>query len=337
MIVVSLLASGCALFRPAAKVTSRVEYHGWKKCHVLRSHRAEVVVVPAIGRVMSFRLSNGENVFWENEALFGSAHQEGDAAWRAGDWVNFGGDKSWPAPEGAWSALTRRNWRPPPAFDGIPMQAKVEGRDVILTSAIDPYYGVRVKRRVHLDGVGPILRITTTYEKVRGEPVNVSVWVITQFKEPAGVFAPLPMRWERTNGVPLRAVSVPTRFPAGYTLLSREPPPDLKVERNLISLTRNPKSAHKIGIDGKSLVWVGEKEWCIVSSPPVPDADYPDGGSSLEIYTNPDPLKYIELETLGPLRQMKVGDTISQVTTYHLFPRRKPVAADEPRSFFGIR
>jgi hypothetical protein len=49
--------------------------------------------------------------------------------------------------------------------------------------------------------------------------------------------------------------------------------------------------------------------------------EYPDKGCSAEVYTNQNPLAYVELEMLGPLHTMKNGDKISQVNSYHLFHR----------------
>ena len=57
-------------------------------------------------------------------------------------------------------------------------------------------------------------------------------------------------------------------------------------------------------------------------------AEYPDEGSSAEVYTNSDPLKYVELEMLGPLQTLKVGDSVSQTNTYTL--SRIPASETRP-------
>jgi hypothetical protein len=49
--------------------------------------------------------------------------------------------------------------------------------------------------------------------------------------------------------------------------------------------------------------------------------DYPDGGCLTEIYTNPDPLNYVELETLGPLVSLRAGDRAEHIATYTITPR----------------
>jgi hypothetical protein len=240
--------------------------------------------------------------------------------WKTTEWVNLGGDKSWPAPEGDWSRFTgRKGWRPPPAFDGLPAEARIDGGDVVMISPVDPYYGIRVTRRVQLDPTAPVMRIATSYERVSGPPAKVGVWVITQLRDPESVFAVVPPD---------------TKFTNGYAAISKDPPPSLHRDRaneklQLLSLARNPKSPHKIGSDGGTLVWVGREFALRIDAPRVPGSEYPDQGSSTEVYTNPDPLPYVELETLGPLHEMKVGDRISATNTYTLLRRERDTARGE--------
>jgi hypothetical protein len=49
--------------------------------------------------------------------------------------------------------------------------------------------------------------------------------------------------------------------------------------------------------------------------------EYPDDGCSAEIYTNPDPLPYVELEMLGPLTKLVLGDKITRTSSYTLLRR----------------
>ncbi len=313
-----LLSTGCKIPpgppvvkpRPDGGLSTvdRITYHGWKNSLRIRNRTAEVVVVPDIGRVMSFRLTGGRNVFWEDCSLDG---QRGD--WEAKEWVNFGGDKTWPSPEAEWSDYTgRKEWRPPPAFDSLPVQATIEGSDLILTSPIDPFYQMRTIRRVHL--YSNILQIATSYERVAGAPSKIGVWVITQFKNPVAVYVPT-----KTNSI----------FPQGHFVFGNQPWPQLQVTNQHIRITRDPKAPHKMGCDAEQLLWMGEKEMCLVSSERDSAAEYPDRGSSAEVYTNPDPREYVELEFLGPLTVMEPSDRISAKVTYTLMKRSQVDPAAE--------
>ena len=73
----------------------------------------------------------------------------------------------------------------------------------------------------------------------------------------------------------------------------------------------------------------------MIESPRDENGDYPDHGSSVEIYTNPDVLPDVELEMLGPLHTMKVGDRIQRSSTYTLFPREKSSSAVQAREILG--
>src|SRR6266481_9233074 len=99
------------------------------------------------------------------------------------------------------------------------------------------------------------MTITTTYERISGEPVSIAIWVITQLKEPIGVFVPS----------------------SDFVLLGKERPPSLKVENGILSLTRSPDAPHKIGTPAGTLLWVNEKFALRIDSPRVvrADVEYP--------------------------------------------------------------
>ena len=309
-------SGGATSFSASRKVSvNKQAYRGWPDSLVLRNGEVEAVVVPAIGRVMQFGFSGDEGVFWENQELLG---QPADP--QAEAWINFGGDKAWPAPEGDWPKFTKRAaWKPPRAFDGLPWQARIEGADVVMLSPDDSEFGIRVLRRVSLDPDKPIMKITTSFERISGEPATIAVWVVTQLKEPDGIFVNAP---EKPSS-------------PGYVLLSKSQPPSLRMRNGRISLTRDAKSAYKIGSHGGALVWVGPRSTLQIESLRVPGAEYPDKGSSVEVYTNPDPLKYIELETLGPLNAMKKGDKIERTNVYTLFRRGRGDPEAEARRVLG--
>ncbi len=290
----------------AAVTVDRTAHHGWADAVRLRSSTAEAIIVPAIGRVMSFRLRDGENVLWTDSALAG---RSGDPTGK--EWVNFGGDKSWPAPEAEWRTFTGYgNWMPPPGFDGLPHEARIEGATVVLVAPIDRFYGIRHERHIALAADAARMTIATTYIRVSGAPARVGIWVITQFVDPVAVFVPVPPR---------------SRFPDGHYVFRDAPWPQREVRDGLIRITRDPRVAHKLGSDADRMLWVGENVMCLVASPRVADAaaEYPDRGASAEVYTNPDPKRYVELETLGPLATLQPGDRITQTNTYTLF-RRTP-------------
>jgi len=296
---------------PRAVQVKRINYHGWTNSIVLANPATEVVIVPAIGRVMAFRFVGEEGPLWDDPELYGKSPDP-----QTTEWGNFGGDKTWPAPQADWGKVTPRAWPPPTAFDSLPVEASVAGSVITLVSPVDSHYGIRTRRRIELDSARPVLRITTTYEKVSGAALTVGVWTITQLRDPVAVFAP---------------VAPDSRFASGYDKQSEGLPLDLRVSEGLLSLRRGPGNGEKVGTDAGALLWVGATTMLLIRSPRVAGATYPDNGSSAEVWTNGDPKAYVELEMLGPLKAMSKGDTLERSNTYTLLRRTTSDARADAR------
>jgi hypothetical protein len=295
---------------------TQAPYHGWQDGWVLSNGKVEAVIVPSIGRVMQFRFAGEEaGPFWENRAMDGKAVDP-----NSNEWGNFGGDKSWPSPQSEWPRITGRGWPPPGAFDSMPVEAKKEGDVVILTSSVERHYGIRERRRISLEKDTAQMRIVTEYEKMEGAPIKAGIWIITQLGDPEKVIVPIPKK---------------TLYAQGFNKQSEALPDKLDREGAWISCGRSPKESSKIGFDGGSLIWTDKKFIVWIESPRLARKEYPDSSSSAEVYTNPDPLKYVELEMLGPLKNLKIGDHISQTNTYSLFRRNESPLNEQVAKLLG--
>ena len=302
-LILVLLLAATAVAQSRVTVT-RAAYNGWNDALILSNGKVEAIIVPSIGRVMQFRFVGEEGVFWENPAVAGKPVNP-----ESKEWLNFGGDKPWPAPQADWPKVTPRAWPPPVGFDSSAWDAKTRNNAVELISPVDTHYGIRVRRVIKLDPVKPSLTISTEFEKVSGAPRKVAVWVITQLKDPDRITVPVPPN---------------SRYAEGYNKQSKELPEQFSVKNGGITLKRDPKKSTKIGNDAGTLTWMSDRYILRIESPRVPNAEYPDNGSSAEVYTNLDPLKYVELEMLGPLKELKVGDKIERTNVYTL-TRRPPL------------
>lgn len=315
-----MTAFGSALFAQSGSTSTRiipVDYQGWTNSYFMTNGEVEVIVVPAVARVMQFRMTGDDSgVFWINSDLLG---KHPDA--KKNEWENFGGDKTWPAPQEDWQQTIGRSWPPPLGFDARPMEAKIEGDELVLTSKPDADYGIEIVRRVALKPEATVMTITTEYRKVSGKPVNVAVWVITQMRDPQQIFALLPE-------TPL--------FPGGYKQIMGPAPKDVHVGGRLVSVSRDPKEEINIGTDSSSLLWVGADYIVRIDSERTP-GEYPTSGCSAYLYTNPDRAPYIELETTGPVQTMKVGDTIQRTNTYTIVHRGNQDAVTEAKMMLGLR
>ena len=295
---------------PLAELSvTRIPYHGWPDATLISNGIVEAIVVPAIGRVMQLHLAGeAEGAFWANRALDGKLHPA-----ESSEWINFGGDKCWPAPQSAWLQYQGRDWPPPVAFDSSPVEAAACDDGVVLSSPIDPGFGIQVIRHVKLDPKLPVMRIKTEYRKILGSPVRVSVWSITQMGDPKRICVPLLNE---------------SKLPCGFVRQLETAPHGLHIENGLLSLLRHPEQCTKIGTDSCSMVWIGRTLAVKIDAEAGP-GEFPDGGCVTEIYTNPDPLPYVELETLGPLTTMRAGDKIERTTVYTILPRSESDAEAE--------
>ncbi len=91
-------------------------YNGWKNATQIANGTVEVVVVPQIGRIMRYGFTGNANVLWNNTTLNGKVT---DLNAPGKDWINYGGDKLWPAPQERWG------WPPDRTLDSAPHTLKV--------------------------------------------------------------------------------------------------------------------------------------------------------------------------------------------------------------------
>ena len=122
-------------------------YRGWKSLR-FAGNGVELQIVPEIGgRVIQFTVA-GKELFWVNPLLAGKLPPPGGLA-ADGGWLNYGGDKLWPAPQG-WE--NDAQWPGPPdaVLDGQPYRAEsIDGGTALrLTSRDDPHSGIRFSRTV---------------------------------------------------------------------------------------------------------------------------------------------------------------------------------------------
>ena len=91
---------------------STLHFHGWDAARIA-NHFVRLVAVPDIGgRIMAYDLGDHPFFFVDPELagkLFSPEENQGDGSLAA--WKNYGGDKTWPAPQG-WE--TDAQWHGPP-------------------------------------------------------------------------------------------------------------------------------------------------------------------------------------------------------------------------------
>ncbi|MDQ8004170.1 MAG: DUF4380 domain-containing protein [Pedobacter sp.] len=137
----------------------------------------QVQFVPEIGgRIMqisldgySFLFNNPSNIITENYREKASA----------GQWINYGGEKLWPAPQG-WGKKTL--WPGPPdvVLDGGVFALEKNGNEFYLESEVDPYTGLQVSRTVSINDSNTIIQVDCVFENKSGEVKEWAIWPVAQ-------------------------------------------------------------------------------------------------------------------------------------------------------------
>lgn len=262
--------------------------------------------VPAVGgRLLSFRY-RGTELLWRDRVLLDDDlapvgdHVLAPNDGRMGDWVNYGGDKTWPAPQG-WDGPDQWAGPPDPVLDSGPYTVDLTD-GVTLTSGADPRTGLRLTRHFRLRPQGYVLDLTAVNQSKRR--VRWALWNVTQFPGGGDVVValrdhPSPVvdlvagtgnpRWSRVDGgalVPAQDVVGKLGFPGAAGTLSYT-------------------------LDGLRTTFTFAVD---------PAATYPDRGSPVEVWLEhplPQPLAalgdldppahIVECEVLGPLTDLAPG------------------------------
>ncbi len=273
----------------------QIRYAKWSGCWRISDGRLEVVVVPAVGRILRLGRPGGPNVLWENVDLCG-----GRTSPKAGEWANYGGDKLWPSPQ-TWG------WPPDPKLDGGMHRSRAIPGGVWIASQPSATLGVRFEREILLPGGRDEVVLRNRMVSIGPQPVEWAIWQVAQLDDPEEVLIDLPA----ANAEPIR-MGDPPKIPI-----------DSFLEKFGASLRirRSPQQSFKIGSAaiGGSL-WAktraGWFEMRPVLEPPI--GAFPDQGAGLQVYCGADPDRYVELEATGFSRRLAPGEATTLEVRWRL-------------------
>lgn len=260
-------------------------YKGWK-AHVLKNELVRLHVVPEIGgRVIQYALGEKE-FFWVNPALTGKTSPKTGLG-PDGGWLNYGGDKLWPAPQG-WDNDWQWPGPPDPVLDGQPYRAEtdLDSMAIRLTSRDDPRSGIRFSRRIRLDPRSTRVSVEATMTNVDKRPRRWGIWAHTQLD------AGLP-EGDNYNRL-MRAwcpINPRSHFERGYKVVFGEKDnPSFRADarRGLMKVSYYYKVG-KVGLDSHA-GWVAtvdgrQGDVFVQRFKFDPEKEYPDG-SSVEFWHN---------------------------------------------------
>ena len=182
MAAVMLTSAGCQTLCAATSVTRATKAPGvW----VIQNDTVQVTVDAPRGRIMHYGFRDQPNVLWNN-------YQAEESQYMIGAWVNWGGDKIWPWPQGIFG------WPPPEV--SYEVRANDKGDGVVMTSAVIPLIRARVIRTIELDDDSSSMVVTSWFEPTEtnfGKPM--SAWSVTQIPPPDSLYVRIALAGDRNR------------------------------------------------------------------------------------------------------------------------------------------
>ena len=271
-------------------------FGGWPDCAWLSNGDVELVIPAAIGpRVMRYGFAGGQNLF----------HNYPHALGKSGEptWQNRGGHRLWAAPED--KAITY-------ALDNGPVQLKADSLSVVATATAPADGGFRKEMEIQLAPRGSrvtiLHRLTNNFDR----PVRCAAWALSVMRPGGTAIAGFPPRARHDE----RLLPTNPLVMWGYTDFSDA---RWRFTKRFLLLRQDPQATYqqKTGLfaeDSWAAYSVGG-ELFVKRARAFADAEYPDFGCSLEIFTNP---LMLEVETLGPLVSLPPGGSIEHVEHWGL-------------------
>ncbi|MEV6187526.1 DUF4380 domain-containing protein [Streptomyces albidoflavus] len=260
------------------------------------------------------------------------------------DWLNWGGDKTWPAPQG-WDGPGQWAGPPDPVLDSGPYTARVEQRDgtaaLVLTSGDDPRTGMRLTRRIVLRPRSTAFGLHLTMTNTSAVERRWALWNVTQI---AGAPPGSPAGAE---GVYLgRARS---GRPSTVPLVAGTGRPQVREAAADVLHVPHQDVVGKVGFPDSAgwLAHVGP-ERTLAQGFTVHEGSYPDEGSRAEVWMEC-PLAeglphlgglrprdhVVECEALGPLTTLAPGASAALEVEFGVGPSAGPVRAVTPAGYWA--
>jgi hypothetical protein len=281
---------------------------------------------------MAYDLADYSYLFVDPELagkLFTAAENQGRG--ELADWKNYGGAKTWPAPQG-WDGLDQ--WPGPP--DAILDTGRYRLAELISTGAearirmVSPLgspTGVQITREARIAAGTSRLNLSLTFTNIGERPIRWSIWDVVQLRaDRLGSDGRLTYEPDCVVTAPANPRS---RFPAGYNIMFGAPDnPQWRTDQDQeLFIATYRFEIGKVGLDSRG-GWIAFANTAtgyafVERFATEPDGVYPDGGADVECWTvgrgQVATLSYdetsgpflMETEVLGPFRDIAPGVTAS--------------------------
>lgn len=275
----------------------RQSFHGWQETWVLRNDLVEARLVAEVGpRVVELRRRGGDNLFFLRDAELGGRCEP---VWRM-----RGGWRLWVAPERYATTY---------ALDNTPCVVTRAGPATLAVSGPpQPAASVRKTVRVTMDAVRPRIVVESRIANVGAAPVTLAPWTLAALRPGGRAFVPLdvgsPEAFDEIRRVILWSYTRidDPRYRFGDALVAVDHAIVANGPRPTTIAPGRTSDESKIGVDSRA-GWAAylSGTTLLVTRASVESGARADGGATLEVYSS---REFIELEHLGPLRELGGGD-----------------------------
>ena len=279
------------------------EYEGWKTAFRISNDTVELVILTEVGpRILFYGFRGEENEF---HVIAEHSGKSGDRTFRI-----YGGHRLWVSPE------VERTYYP----DNFRVSVCKRGGSFVFTAPPEssaPGTGLQKEMEISVEETGTQVTVTHRIRNLGARATRMAPWALSVMAGGGRAILPLP---------PRAPFSVHRLLPEGvmalwsYTDLAD---PRWRIGTSYIQLRQERNSAcrfkEQMGGIFNPLGWGAyfRNGHLFVKKAAVKDgAKYPDFGCNFELFTDHDSL---ELETLGPLRNLKPGETAEHTEVWRLF------------------
>ena len=309
--------------------TGRVPFRDWSAVRIANRF-VQVIAVPDIGgRVMAYDLGDHPFLFVDPHLaglLFSPDDNQGDGSLAA--WKNYGGEKTWPAPQG-WATDAEWHGPPDPVLDSGRyrlMALGSEGSQAAMTmiSPPDPRTGIEIRRRFALGPASSRVQVDLSFRNAAERTIRWAIWDVVQLA--ASMELPGGERSHDPSCCVTAPVNPHSRFARGFNVMfGADDNPQWQVREGLLRAEYQWQIG-KIGLDSTA-GWIafhqGSRGKAFVARfAYVPEGEYPDGGATIECWTvgagqvaNLDyadsGIYLMETEVLSPMRTIAPGASAS--------------------------
>jgi len=259
----------------------------------LSDGKSYAVVVPELGgRVMAYGLVDGENLMWNAKVKPEQIAK--------GGFINWGGDKSLVGPHANWWSFTNSLWPPQPSYMGDPHTVRRKDGTLITESPVWKGFNLQTIREYSFTEEGE-LKIVQTFKKLEGEGREMTIWNVSQVRQPDRVFT-----LENPESIFKNSLVVSNKR---ETLIVKTGEDDLQ------ETTFVPGGASKVSFDPKVPVLVANwEELYWVQQGEMEDVKGSKSGAiqvfPVEIYTQGwEKGNYVELELMSPAFVLSAGES----------------------------